>query len=265
MPEPSSASPDSSEQLPPELARHGRTIDLLGREGFERLRSALVVIVGLGGVGGHAAVALARAGVGRLRLVDFDQVTLSSLNRSAFATPAEVGEPKVQVLLRFLERIDSAISVDPMQAFFHTETAEAILSGQPDFVVDAIDSLNPKVALLQTCVERSLRVVSCMGASARTDPLALRVGDLHETRVCPLARVVRKKLGRLGITRGIPTVYSVERGRAPLPPDTGDETLQRGRIRRRLPSLGILPGIFGYTAAGVVIAALSGAGAKKQQ
>jgi tRNA A37 threonylcarbamoyladenosine dehydratase len=245
--------PAASSRSPDPRARHTRTIDLLGEEGFARLRAARVTVFGLGGVGGHVAVGLARAGVGALRLVDFDAVTASSLNRSAFALPSDVGQPKAEVLARALAALDPELQVEARVAFFHEESADELLGERPDAVVDAIDSFTPKVALLRHCVLRGLRVLSCMGASARTDPLALRIGDLAETRVCPLARVVRKRLGRFGIREGITCVYSVERPLAPLPPDEDDETLRRGRVRRRLPSLGTLPGIFGYAAANMVI------------
>jgi tRNA threonylcarbamoyladenosine dehydratase len=242
----------------PEARRHSRTIDLVGSEGFARLRGSLVVVAGLGGVGSHAAVGLARAGVGRLRLIDFDTVSWTSLNRSAFARPADVGQPKAAALASFLAAIDFELQVEPMHLFFHDDTAERVLAGRPDFVIDAIDSVTPKLALLRGCHARGLPVVSCMGASARTDPLQLQVGDIAETRGCPLARVIRKELRHHGIERGVLCVYSLEPGRAPLEPDLEDETLRRGRVRRRLPSLSTLPGIFGYTAASLVIARLAG-------
>ena len=254
--------PDDSSSLP-EARRHARTVDLLGAEGFERLRRSLVVVVGLGGVGSHAAVALGRAGVGRLRLVDFDTVSWTSLNRSAFAGSDDVGQPKAIALTRFLHAIDATLEVEPQQLFFHQDTAEQVLGDRPDFVVDAIDSVTPKLALLRACHGRGLPVVSCMGASARTDPLQLRVGDIAETRCCPLARVVRKELRHHDIHGGILCVYSVEDARAPLPPDEEEETLRRGRVRRRLPSFSTMPGIFGYTAAGLVIARLSGLDARR--
>jgi tRNA threonylcarbamoyladenosine dehydratase len=275
MPGPFSASPDgvapagaSPEGVAPAGASPEgaslfcRTIDLLGQEGFERLQRAHVVVVGLGGVGGHAATALVRSGVGRLRIVDFDQVSWSSLNRSAYATAGDVGRPKGAVLAAHLEAICPGARVESVAAFFHTESAAEILAGSPDFVIDAIDSFTPKVALLRTCVERGLRVLSCMGASTRTDPTLLRVGDISETRVCPLARAVRRRLRHLGVRQGVATIYSIEPPIAPLPPDPAEETLRRGRVRNRQPSLGIMPGIFGYAAAGFVIRELTrGAGA----
>lgn len=253
MQDPSSASIDPAGSSD----RYGRTVDLLGPEGFARLRRARVVVVGLGGVGGHAAVALARAGVGCLRVVDFDRVTWSSLNRSAFATPANVGQPKVLALRDHLHALDPSVQVETRECFFHQDTAEEILDDSMDFLIDAIDSVTPKVALLLACHQRGLPVVSCMGASARTDPTALRVSDISETSICPLARVIRKKLRRHGVERGVLTVYSVEPGRAPLPPDEDEDTFRRGRIRRRLPSLGMLPGIFGFAAASLVISELT--------
>lgn len=235
-----------------------RTIDLLGDEGFAKLQHAFVVVMGLGGVGSHAAAALVRSGVGRLRLVDFDQLTLSSLNRHVQATQADVGEGKAAVLARHLLQVNPTLQVECAAQFFHNETAEDLLAGPPSFVVDAIDSYNPKAALLRYCVEHQLPVVSCMGASARTNPTLLRIADISQTRVCPLARVVRRKLKKFAITQGIPTVFSIELPRQPLPPDENDEVYRRGRVRNRLPSLGVMPGIFGYTAASIVITELAG-------
>lgn len=235
-----------------------RTIDLLGEEGFRALEEARVLVVGLGGVGSHAAVALARVGVGKLRLVDFDDVTWSSLNRHACAVRSDVGKPKVDVLRRFLSEVNPALDIDTQKVFFHDDTADAVFSGSWDLVLDAIDSVTPKIALLRQCVERRLPVVSSMGASARTNPTLLRVGDINETRVCPLARVIRRGLRQHGIRSGIRAVYSIEAPLSPLPPEECEETLKRGRVRSRLPSLSALPGIFGYAVAAVAIGELSG-------
>lgn len=236
-----------------------RSVDLLGPEGFAALQRALVVVIGLGGVGSHAAGALVRAGVGRLRLVDFDKLTASSLNRHLVATSAQVGRGKAELLAEHLTAVNPVAQIEVTPAFFHDDTAEQLLAGPPDLVLDAIDSYTPKVALLRRCVAQGLPVVSCMGASARTDPTLVRVGDLSETRVCPLARAVRRGLVKHGVRgrQGITAVYSVEAPLAPLPPDD-DDVLRRGRVRNRLPSLSALPGIFGYTAAAVAIARLSG-------
>lgn len=234
----------------------GRTIDLWGAGGFERLRRAHVVVIGLGGVGSHTAVALARSGVGRLRLVDIDQVSETSLNRHAVARVTDVGRPKTELMVEALGAIAPQTAVEGRRAFFHVDTAPELLAGPPDAVVDAIDGLNPKVALLRYCLEHGLPVFSSMGASARSDPGALRVGDIAESQVCPLARAVRRRLHRVGIRGGIPVVYSVEVPRAPLPPD--EAPLEgRGRQRLRLPSSSALPGMFGYALAALVIARLA--------
>jgi tRNA threonylcarbamoyladenosine dehydratase len=237
-----------------------RTVDLLGEEGFARLRAARVLVVGLGGVGSHCALALARAGVGSLRLCDFDRVTWTSLNRHAVAGPADVGRLKAEVLAERLGALAPGLAAEPVVTFFHEDTAPEVLGldAPPSHVVDAIDSFNPKVALLRRCVAEAIPVVSCMGASARVDPTLMRIGDIGETRVCPLARVVRVALRRHGIHHGITTIYSVEPPLRPLPPDEEDEVLRRGRVRNRLPSLGVMPGIFGYAAAGLVIRRLAG-------
>lgn len=247
-----SDSADSSEGM------FARTIDLLGEKGFRALRHAHVLVVGLGGVGSHAAVALARVGVGHLSLVDFDVVTGSSLNRHACAVTTDVGEPKVDVMSRYLAAVNPDLTIDSQRIFFHDDTGDSILSGPWDLVVDAIDSVTPKISLLRQCVQRELPVVSSMGASARTNPTLLRVGDISETRVCPLARAIRRGLRQVGIHSGITTVYSVEAPLPALPPADDEDSLQRGRVRNRLPSLSALPGIFGYALAAVSISQLSG-------
>jgi tRNA A37 threonylcarbamoyladenosine dehydratase len=233
--------------------RFGRTVDLYGEEAFCRFRVARVAVIGLGGVGGHAALALARSGVGRLLLVDFDPVTASSLNRSAFAGPADVGRPKVEAAAAHLARTCPDTQVEIRQVFCHEDTADELLTPAPAVVADAIDSLNPKVALLAWCVRHGIPVVSSMGASSRTDFARVRRADISRTRICPLAKKVRQRLGRLGIREGIPCVYSEEPPGAALPPDLTDLSCDRGRIRNRLPSQISLPGIFGYALAALVL------------
>jgi tRNA threonylcarbamoyladenosine dehydratase len=242
--------PSSVSDIPPQLAR---TADLYGADGVERLRRAFVVVVGLGGVGSHAAVALARSGVGRVRLVDHDVVTVSSLNRHAAATATDVGEPKTEVVARLLAAVQPGIAVEPLRLFCTEDTFEQVLGGSPDWVVDAIDGVNTKVSLLETCVRRGLHVVSGMGASCRTDPTRLRVDDISRTEVCPLAARIRRRLRRRGVDSGVLTVFSTEPPLPSLPPDEVDPQLGPGRTRRRLPSSSTLPGIVGYALAGLVI------------
>jgi tRNA A37 threonylcarbamoyladenosine dehydratase len=231
-----------------------RTIDLLGPGAVARLRAAAATVVGLGGVGSHAASALVRSGIGSIRIVDFDRVTPSGLNRAALFTAADVGRPKTEALAAHLRSIGTGVRIDAVDGFLDGDSVASLVPDGGDVVVDAIDSVGPKTALLASCVARGLPVVSCMGASARTDVTALRVADLSETTVCPLAREVRVRLRRAGVGRGVAVVYSVEPPLAPLPPGNDPEETRRGRPRRRLPSLGMMPGVFGYALAGLAIA-----------
>ncbi len=233
--------------------RFSRTVDFLGGEGFRRLRGSSIAVVGLGGVGSHAAVALARSGAGSLLLVDFDRVTESSLNRNPVLGPSDVGRPKVSAMSRRLRDQCPDTDCRILCEFFHHETAKAVLDPAPDLVVDAIDSLNPKVALLEECVRRGIPVVSSMGASGRSDPSLLRVGDVMDSTGCPLARQIRKRLRKRSIRKRIRCVWSVEPDESgPLEPE-GDRVLERGRIRNRLPSHIVMPGIFGYACASEAI------------
>jgi len=234
-----------------------RTALLIGDEGLRRLQAARIAIFGLGGVGAFAAEALARSGVGFLRLVDFDRVGQSNFNRQLYALHSTLGQPKVQAAVARIRDINPEATLDPREAFFHADTAEALLAPPLDFVIDAIDSLGPKCELLAQCVARGLPVISAMGAAARTDPTALRVGTLWETAGCPLARKVRHNLRKRGITAPVPAVYSTEPPRETVDPaalgEGAEQYFQRGRARRVLPSMGMLPGIVGLLAAHYVV------------
>lgn len=239
--------------------RFDRVAEFLGKDSFHAVRTADVTVTGLGGVGCHAAVALARSGIGSLRLVDFDKLTETSLNRNPLAVPGDCGKYKVDVVADHLRRTCPDTRVEVLREFFHTDTAVSILKPEPDVVIDAIDSLNPKAALLEYCVERKIPVFSSMGASGRRYPSLVRTGDISETRSCPLARQIRKYLRKRGISSGIPCVYSIEpSGDHSLPPDLEDTILRKGRVRNRIPSMIIMPGIFGYALAGMVLDHVSG-------
>jgi len=234
--------------------RFDRVVDFLGSESFMAVRSADVAVIGLGGVGCHAAIALARSGLGNLRLVDFDKLTETSLNRNPLAGSGDCGGYKADIVADHLRITCPDTRVETMKEFFHSDTADSILKPVPDAVVDAIDSLNPKVALLEYCVDRGIPVFSSMGVSGRRDPSLVRTDDISRTRCCPLAKQLRKYLRKRGITRGISCVYSIEpAGDHSLPPDVDDLIIRRGRVRNRIPSLIIMPGIFGYTLAGMVL------------
>ncbi|HOX45111.1 MAG TPA: tRNA threonylcarbamoyladenosine dehydratase [Myxococcota bacterium] len=242
----------------------GRIRLWVGEAGLARLRGARVLIVGLGAVGSFALEGLARSAVGHLRLVDFDALKPSNLNRQLLALRSSLGRPKVEVARERALAIDPRLEVEAIPAFFSAEEADRLLAPPLDYCVDAIDSLGPKVALLRACVERGLPVVSAMGAAGRADPGSVRVTPLEETRVCPLARDVRKRLARLGIHAGVTAVWSCEApAAATRAPAAGgaqaeEESLLRGRLRRPLPSMVHLPAIFGLCAANHVVWSILG-------
>ena len=238
--------------------RFTRTVDYFGPEAFAKFRAATVAVMGLGGVGSHAAALLARNGIGTLHLVDFDTVTASSLNRSALATASDVGRLKVDMAKDALTRAVPDLAVATHAEFFAPETSETLLSPDLSFVVDAIDSVGPKVELIAACAKRNIPVISCLGAAARIRGELVHVTNLFDSHTCPLARIIRKRLHQAGIRHAIPAVFSTETPKNPLPADPSEPHLRRGRPRRRLPSAGMVPGIAGYAAAGYVLRALAG-------
>lgn len=245
-------------------ARFHRTALFYGGDGFQRIREASVTIIGLGGVGGHAAVNLARTGVGHLHLIDFDLVNESSLNRSPFAEPSDIGHQKTGVLARYLNRICPDTKVRISEAFCREETIADLLpaSGddRPEVVLDAIDSLNPKVGLLAWCHDHGIKIFSSMGAAGKMDAGQVRTGDISETRICPLAKFVRSRLRRRGVFEGIPCIWSLEQGDADRPdaaPESENVTSphdeRHSRKRNTLASQMTMPGVFGYGLASMIL------------
>lgn len=232
--------------------RFARTAAFYGDDGFAAIRSARVTVIGLGGVGAHAAHALARSGIGELTLIDFDKVTATSLNRHPVAGPADLDKGKAIVMADFLALTCPDTKVLVREAFYNFDTADELLGDRPDYVIDAIDSRGPKASLLEYCANQSIAVVCSMGASARHDINLVRVDDLADTHRCPLARQIRRMLRRRGVTTGITCVYSTEEAPDVLPPEQETDFWQ-GRPRNTLPSQISIPGTFGYTAAAVVL------------
>lgn len=216
---------------------------------------------GLGAVGGYAVEGLARAGVARLTLVDFDQIQPTNINRQILALESTLGQPKVEAAAARVADINPHCRIEALNRFVDQDSAAEILDGRPDFVIDAIDSLNPKVQLLLASHRRGLHTLSSMGAALRTDPALIRIGDISETRRCPLARRIRKRLKKEGIASGITCIYSTEivdfDYQVPAAADAyGDDDgcqVERGRARRTLGSLPTLTAIFGLMLANEVI------------
>lgn len=232
------------------LPQFERTRILLGDEGIAALAGKHVFLAGLGGVGSYCAEALARAGIGRLTLVDHDVVAPSNINRQLPALLSTVGRSKAEVMAERIRDINPSCQLTVLREFITTENVTAIVPGDVDYVIDAIDSLACKVALVATSRQRGLKVASSMGAGNKLDPARIRLADISKTSVCPLARVMRKRLQRLHIHKGVLTVFSDEVGRPPLPPVPVDGP---GRPRAVNGTISYMPPLFGMMLAGAVI------------
>lgn len=188
-----------------------RTLLLMGEEKVERLRNAHVLIVGVGGVGAYAAEMICRAGIGKMTIIDGDVVNISNINRQLVARHSTVGMKKVDILAKRLLDINPGLQLEAHHLFLHDEITDELLdSNKFDFIVDAIDTLSPKVHLIAAAKKRKIKIVSSMGAGARIDPTQVKFADLSDTRECTLAKAVRKRLAKMGIRKGVPVVFSTE-------------------------------------------------------
>lgn len=222
-----------------------RTIRLIGEEAQQRLLASSVAIFGIGGVGSFAAEALVRAGVGRLTFVDADVVDVTNINRQLVALNSTIGQPKCEVMRRRALDINPDAQIDAIQLFYGVETAENFDLTQFDYIIDAIDSVSSKLLLIERADAAGVRIISAMGAGNKLDPTAFRVADIFDTKVCPLARVMRRELKKRGISK-LKAVYSEEE---PISP-AGDA---------RLPaSIAFVPSVCGLVIAGEVIKELAG-------
>ncbi len=246
------------------LHRFSGTELLLGAEGVDRLRNSSVTIFGLGGVGSFAAEAICRAGVGRVTIVDFDDICLTNINRQLHALDGTVGKGKSQVMADRLRSINPSAEIIPFREFYSHESSALLLAGDHDYVLDAIDHFTSKIHLMTECRRRGIPIISSMGAAMKSDPTLVRVDDISRTMVCRMARSVRKLLKKEGITNGIDVVYSLEEFRKPSLPDAGcgqncicpnRGSRQFSCLHRRvvLGSMMTIPAIFGVTMAGVAI------------
>ena len=231
--------------------QYARTRLLLGEEGLQKLRASRVALFGLGGVGGYTAEALARSGIGTLDLIDNDTVSLTNLNRQILATHDTVGQYKVDVAAQRIRAIDPTIQINTYQVFYLPETAHLFDFSQYDYVIDAIDTVTGKLALIAQAKAAGVPVISCMGTGNKLDATAFRVADISKTSGCGLARVMRKECAKRGI-RGVKVVYSEE---LPLTPEIDPtEPIPEGSSRRSLPgSCAFVPGTAGLIMAGEVI------------
>lgn len=233
------------------MAWFQRTELLLGKENLARLQRAHVLVVGLGGVGAYTAESLCRAGIGELTLVDADTVEETNRNRQLLALTSTIGQPKTEVLAQRLQLINPDVKLHLIHEFLRDErTIEVLQQTDYDYVVDAIDSLSPKVFLIYHAMQRKLRVVSAMGAGGKMDPSQVQVADIAKTYQCRLAHTVRKRLHKMEIYKGFKAVFS------PEPVREGSVCLDAAPEINKLSTVGTIsymPAIFGLVAASVVI------------
>ena len=232
---------------------YSRTEFLLGKDAMATLRRCRVAVFGLGGVGGYAVEALARSGIGTLDLIDHDTVSLTNLNRQILATRDTVGSYKADVAAARVKAIDPGIQVNPICTFFHPDTARQFHFEDYDYVIDAIDTVTGKLALVTAAKAAGTPIICAMGAGNKLDPTAFRVADIYETSVCPLARIMRKECRKRGIDK-LKVVYSEEEPLVcTLPPDDPAwAELPEGR--NALPgSCAFVPSVMGLIIAGEVI------------
>lgn len=239
--------------------KYSRTDLLLGPEQGEWLRQQTVTIAGIGAVGGYALEGLARVGINHFRLIDFDTISASNINRQILALESNIGKVKIEEACNRILDINPKCIIDLHPLFISHETVPDLLAQPTNMLVDAIDSLSPKLSLLEEAYRLHLPTVSSMGAALRTDPTKIRVADLMATTKCPLAKHMRKKLRRRDIGEGITAVYSTEdviydyKKKQNMVTENENNRQFRGRQRNTLGSLPTLTGIFGLTVANTVI------------
>jgi tRNA A37 threonylcarbamoyladenosine dehydratase len=247
-----------------ELHRFSRTELMIGRQGLAKLKNSTVAVFGLGGVGGYAAEALCRSGVGRIMIIDFDDVCLTNINRQIHAMDGTVGKAKALLMAERLHRINPDAEIVPYKDFYSAANSDFLLSTDYDYVLDAIDHITSKLYLIKSCREKGIPIISSMGAAAKVDPTRIRVADISDTHKCRMARVVRKLLKKEGIENGVKVVFSTEEYREPavhdsrckencICPNKEDQVFSCRQRRVILGSSSYIPGIFGLTMAGVTI------------
>lgn len=234
---------------------------------MDRLKSAHVAVFGIGGVGGYAAEALARAGIGSIDLIDDDKVCLTNINRQIIATQKTIGKYKVDVMKERILEINPETNVRTHRCFFSSETADQFDFSEYTYVLDAIDTVSAKIELVLRAQKKNIPIISCMGAGNKLEPARLEVTDIYKTSVCPLAKVMRKELKLRGVT-SLKVVYSREPALKPRE-DISDNcrdncvcppgTVRKCTVRRQIPgSNSFVPPVAGLIMAGEVIKAIGG-------
>ncbi len=231
-----------------------RTLMLVGEAGIGRLASACVGVIGVGGVGGYAAEMIVRAGVGHIIIMDSDTVSVTNKNRQLLALDSTVGRPKCEVLKARLLDINPELEVTVLQEYLEADMVETALGDyRVDFIVDAIDTLAPKLALIKYCVDHGIPHVSSMGAGAKYDATKVRLADISKSYNCPLAYIVRKRLRHMGIRRGFQVVFSEE-----LPDRDAIVECEDRNKKSQVGTISYLPAVFGCVCAQAAIKGILG-------
>lgn len=236
-----------------------RTELLLGRKTMELLAQKHVLVVGLGGVGAYAAEMIARAGVGNMTIVDGDVINPSNKNRQLAALCSTIGKGKAHVMAKRLLDINPELNLEVIDRFIRDNDMIELLGNNYDYVVDAIDTLSPKVYLIYHTFNRGIPIVSSMGAGGKTDPSKVMIADISKSHNCKLARVVRKRLNKLGLKKGVQVVFSTEF----VDEDAVIETENELNKKSTVGTISYLPPIFGIFCASKVIRDLAGIADKK--
>lgn len=231
-----------------------RTELLIGKEGMERLEGASVLVFGVGGVGSHCIEALARSGIGHLTLVDNDVVSVTNINRQSIALHSTVGRYKTEVMKEKIRDINPTIQVETHETFILNDNVDTVITGEEDYIVDAVDTVTAKLAIIQTALEKGIPVISSMGTGNKLHPEMFEIADISKTSVCPLCRVMRRELKARGIFH-LKVLYSKEK-----PMDTsGRSAGEDPGARRSIPgSISFVPPAAGLLMAGEVIRELAG-------
>ena len=231
-----------------------RSTLLLWNEKLEYLKSLTIAVVGLGGVGAYAAEMLARAGVGSMIILDADNINPSNKNRQLLALESTMGQPKAQLMYNRLMDINPSLKITVIKEFLTQENVDEILSHRPiDYIVDAIDTLSPKIALIQFALRNSIKIVSSMGAGAKTDATKIKIKDISKSFNCPLAYMLRKRLRKVGISKGFNVVFSEE-----LPNEDAIIAVEEQNKKSMVGTISYLPPVFGCICAQAVLEDLLG-------
>ncbi|HHQ5597624.1 TPA: tRNA threonylcarbamoyladenosine dehydratase [Clostridioides difficile] len=227
-----------------------RTSFLVGDDGIKKLNNSNIIVFGVGGVGSFTVEALARAGVGNITIVDFDDVDITNINRQIPALHSTVGRYKVDVMEERILDINPNINIKKIRSLYNKDTSDEILTERYDYVVDAIDMVSSKIHLIETCEKKGLKIISSMGMGNKLDPTKIVVTDIHKTSTCPLAKVMRKELRDRGIKK-LKVVYSTEQ---PIEPK---KKVMNGR-KVTPGSVSFVPSVGGLIIASVIVNELLG-------